>query len=204
MLLPIGTVVEAGGQKFLTVGYIDMGQKEAPALGYMMVSYPFGYLRADRVTACRSDSVEEVLAEGYIEEKVKEESVEEAEQQEGKKEQLLPIGSIVELEEGEDSRYMVAGYYPVNGERTGDYVAVPYPGGIRQTKELCMLDKESIEKVLWRGYLDEEGEVLIRQIPQFMQETSELMKEFSETLSFALRQPRNSMEEEDEVSVIME
>lgn len=71
---------------------------------------------------------------------------------------LLPIGSIVKVK-GNDQRVMITGVLQ-NGKavpgRTFDYIAVPYPEGIHDSRLNIGFDHKDIEEVVFRGYEDDD------------------------------------------------
>lgn len=77
-----------------------------------------------------------------------------------KKNSLLPLGSIVYLEEG-TVKLMIVGRGAVfnddGSDKYSDYVGVEYPSGIDPENALFFND-EDIDKVVFRGYEDEEEE----------------------------------------------
>lgn len=197
MLLPIGSVVCVGGRKIMITGYRPMQMEKRGILGYLGLSYPFGYLSPEKVILFPAESVEKIVSVGYTGKK-------EDRMPETGKNGLLPVGSVVTLDETDGIRYMIAGYYPTNENVTGEYTVVPYPNGIIDIKEMGILAENQIHQVIWYGYLDEEGEEIIRQIPDFMENTSNIMKEYYEAMEFGLKSIKDSKEEENEISVIME
>ncbi len=71
---------------------------------------------------------------------------------------LLPIGSVVKLKDN-DQRVMITGVLQnsraVPG-RTFDYIAVPYPEGMHDSRLNLGFDRSDIEEVVFRGYEDGE------------------------------------------------
>lgn len=71
---------------------------------------------------------------------------------------LLPIGSVVLLKGGQ-KRLMIYGIKQADSEDTSkeyDYLGVFYPEGHIGSKFQYLFDHEKIEKVVFRGYEDEE------------------------------------------------
>ena len=70
---------------------------------------------------------------------------------------LLPIGSIVLLSEGE-KRLMICGRIQGNSsdEKIYDYVGCMYPEGIMSIDSMIFFNREMIEKVVFTGYEDDE------------------------------------------------
>lgn len=75
-------------------------------------------------------------------------------------EKLLPLGSIVYLQEG-IQKVIIVGRGPVietkNGQRLFDYAASLYPLGINKD-HLYFFNKEDIQTVVFEGYSSEEEE----------------------------------------------
>lgn len=75
------------------------------------------------------------------------------------KKQVLPLGSVVLLKDAK--RYLVVcGYAMVTGqgEKIWDYMGCAYPVGIVSSETTLMFDEEQIDKVVFEGFTDEEGE----------------------------------------------
>ncbi|GEN48303.1 DUF4176 domain-containing protein [Ligilactobacillus pobuzihii] len=77
-----------------------------------------------------------------------------------KKNTLLPLGSIVYLEEG-TVKLMVVGRGAVfnddGDDKYSDYVGVEYPSGIDPENAL-FFNNDDIDKIVFRGYEDDEEE----------------------------------------------
>lgn len=79
---------------------------------------------------------------------------------------LLPIGSVVRLR-GEESSFMVVGYFSVQSRRPDyvwDYVGVLFPQGCLDTTQTYAFDKEQIEEIQFIGYEDEEQNQFIMEL----------------------------------------
>lgn len=85
---------------------------------------------------------------------------------------LLPIGTIVKLKQPDTICMMIIGYYPIDEEagQMYEYLTVLYPQGILSKESLFLMDLSEIKEVVFRGYADEESEVLCEIIPQALQE----------------------------------
>ncbi len=72
--------------------------------------------------------------------------------------EMITIGSIVSLY-NIHRKLMIIGYCQkeVETEKIWDYVACFYPEGFVSAKRLVLFDKEQIETVYLRGYLDQEA-----------------------------------------------
>ena len=81
------------------------------------------------------------------------------------KNEILPLGTVVLLKDA--TRYLVVIGYSIvaQGEdKVWDYLGCPYPVGVVSTNSNLLFDKEQIDKVVHRGFSDEEGEKFINQI----------------------------------------
>ena len=70
---------------------------------------------------------------------------------------FLPIGSVVMLKSGTKS-VMVTGYYSIpnnNKNKIYDYSGCIYPEGVIKSNEVCLFNKEQIDKILFKGYVDD-------------------------------------------------
>lgn len=197
MILPIGSVVCVRGQKIVITGYRPMLLGKRGTLGYLGLSYPYGYLSPEKMFLFPAESVEETVSLGYTGQK-------DNNVPEGRKNELLPVGSIVTIGDTDKIRYMIAGYYPSNEKISGEYTVVPYPNGIIDTEEMGIIGKEQISQVIWYGHVDQEGENFIHRIPEFMENASSLMKELNDTIQFALKKVNSDKGGNDEISITME
>lgn len=73
------------------------------------------------------------------------------------KRNLLPIGSVVRLRDG-NKRLMVCGRVQtdVATGKTYDYSACLYPEGMINSEEMYLFDNENIETLFFIGFQDEE------------------------------------------------
>lgn len=81
------------------------------------------------------------------------------------KNEILPLGTVVLLKDA--TRYLVVIGYSIvaQGEdKVWDYLGCPYPVGVVSTNSNLLFDKEQIDKVVHRGFSDEEGEKFRNQI----------------------------------------
>ena len=69
---------------------------------------------------------------------------------------ILPIGSIVELNNGE-ALYMVVGFLPINNRNNQlfQYSAVTYPGGAFGISKLYLFNHYDIKRVVFEGFSDD-------------------------------------------------
>lgn len=88
-------------------------------------------------------------------------------------EKYLPIGTVVMLKGG-SKRVMIAGFCAISedtGNKVYDYSGCLYPEGFISSTQTCLFDHEQIEKVYFKGFVDEEEvsfkknlETLLKQI----------------------------------------
>lgn len=73
-------------------------------------------------------------------------------------ERFLPVGSVVLLKGGQ-KRVMIIGFCVMAKETEGkifDYSGCLYPEGLMAANQTCMFDHDQIEKVFFKGFVDEE------------------------------------------------
>lgn len=73
-------------------------------------------------------------------------------------EKYLPIGTVVMLKGG-SKRVMIAGFCAMAeeaGDKVYDYSGCIYPEGFISSTQTCLFDHEQIEKVYFKGLVDEE------------------------------------------------
>lgn len=73
-------------------------------------------------------------------------------------EKYLPIGTVVVLK-GATKRIMITGFAsmsPETGDTIFDYSGCIYPEGFMSYNEVCVFNHEQIEKVYFKGYVDDE------------------------------------------------
>ena len=83
------------------------------------------------------------------------------------KHHFLPLGSIVLLKEAK--RYVVIIGYAVVEEGSKDvwdYLGCAYPIGVVSPDKNLLFNKNQIEKVVFKGFLDEEGNKFINQLEE--------------------------------------
>ncbi len=196
MIVPIGSVIEIQKRKFVVAGYSPFLKKGEVLPAYTAVPYPLGYLSMGETLVFPIDEVDAILEEGY-------EGKQEGKEQETlEKEKLLPVGSIVKIKE-KKRLYMIAGFYPSSGEYVRQYAGVTYPNGMMKIQDICMFDGKDIGTVLWKGYLDEEGQVLLEALPEFLEEASGLTREVCDFIK-RVEKEKKKPEESNEISIIME
>lgn len=85
--------------------------------------------------------------------------------------ELLPLGSIVVLKQG-SKRIMICARYQLS-KRTKkfyDYGACYYPEGLIESDKLFMFQHEDIERVIFKGFQDQEEVDFIAKINQILTE----------------------------------
>lgn len=73
-------------------------------------------------------------------------------------EKFLPVGTVVLLKGGK-KRVMIIGFCAMAKEKEGkifDYCGCIYPEGLMASNQTCMFDHSQIEKVFYKGLVDEE------------------------------------------------
>ena len=73
-------------------------------------------------------------------------------------EKYLPIGTVVVLK-GATKRIMITGFAsmsPETGDTIFDYSGCIYPEGFMSYNEVCVFNHDQIEKVYFKGYVDDE------------------------------------------------
>lgn len=85
--------------------------------------------------------------------------------------ELLPIGSVVLLKEGE-KRLMIYGVKQRDQETQTeyDYIGVVYPEGNMGQGTQFLFDHEQIEEIYFKGFEDEEREGFIQRLADFYEE----------------------------------
>lgn len=83
---------------------------------------------------------------------------------------LFLLGTVLKLKSS-DSLVMIIGYYPIdqNQNKVYRYLGVTYPFGIREKNSMIMLDTCSVEKVIYWGYRDQEGEDHCKELNRVME-----------------------------------
>ena len=92
---------------------------------------------------------------------------------------LLPIGSIVILKEGEQP-LMIYGIMQSDGEgglfkkpKEYDYVSVPYPQGNLGPGMIYLFNHEDIQEIIFRGYEDEERDKFLDELSNHYEKENE-------------------------------
>ncbi len=68
--------------------------------------------------------------------------------------QLLPVGSIVSVDDNKRIEMMIIGYYPADAEKKEcyEYLGAAYPSGVSVNGALHMFNHKDIRKVVFEGY----------------------------------------------------
>lgn len=84
---------------------------------------------------------------------------------------LLPIGSVIVMKEGEQP-LMIFGIKQVESgglfkkEKEYDYVCVPYPQGNMGPGSTFFANHEDIDRILFRGFEDEDRDKFLEELSQ--------------------------------------
>ena len=86
---------------------------------------------------------------------------------------ILPLGSVVLLK-GATKPIIVIGYLTMDSSnsKVWDYMACPYPVGVMGMDQNFVFQKESIEKVIFEGYQDEEGKKFLDDMKKYKEENN--------------------------------
>ena len=103
-------------------------------------------------------------------------------------EKLLPIGSIVLLEEGLQKLMIVGRGTIYTDQVTGkdtfaDYMAVLYPSGLNPETTI-FFNHKNIDKVVFRGYSDDEEERFLEVYEEWKKNLDDETNTLDETISF--------------------
>ncbi len=79
----------------------------------------------------------------------------------------LPVGSVVLLK-GATQGIVVIGYCITEegSSEVWDYLGCAYPVGVLSSDKNLLFNRDQIEKVIFRGYLDEEGEKFMKALDE--------------------------------------
>ena len=84
-------------------------------------------------------------------------------------ENLLPIGSVVELDHMPGYMFVILGYLQKVHEKVYDYMGALYPNGITGADSCIMFQEKEISHVVFEGYLDDEGQAFTSTVPKLIQ-----------------------------------
>lgn len=98
--------------------------------------------------------------------------------------EMLPLGTVVALDEKERMKVVIAGYYLKKKDgKMYDYVGMLYPYGMAMENGTALFNEENIKKVLKRGYETEKSRVFCETLPKLLSEEGEkMMKEIGNIL----------------------
>lgn len=85
---------------------------------------------------------------------------------------LLPVGSVVLLKEGE-KRLMITGILQIDDEGKGDsydYLGVLYPEGYIGEEAQYLFNHVDIEKISFRGYEDAERDEFLNKLNDLLEQ----------------------------------
>lgn len=86
--------------------------------------------------------------------------------------ELLPIGSVVLLNEG-TKKLMIYGVMQSDTENNQyDYVGVLYPEGNIGPKGQFLFQHEDVDQVIFKGYEDEEREIFVEKLDGYYKSQS--------------------------------
>lgn len=99
-------------------------------------------------------------------------------------EEYLPIGSIVELEEGK-KKLMIIGimHNAIDKDKTVkeyDYIGVTYPEGFFSQEMLLLFQQSSVTNVIFRGYEDTERESFLEALGVNIEKAEKLFQTIRE------------------------
>lgn len=94
-----------------------------------------------------------------------------------------PIGTIVRLTIDDKRLFMIAGYFPKQGnEKTRDYFGVPFPFGLTKENQYILFDSKCITEVVHTGYCDEECQSVLDGFEEFVENINKLASEDFKTV----------------------
>ena len=94
-------------------------------------------------------------------------------------EKYLPIGSVVMLKEAKKA-VMIIGYLPIPNEdqtKIYDYSASLYPEGLISSNQNLVFNKEDIDKILFKGYVDDSEKELVGKMDELKAQVISKMNE---------------------------
>lgn len=89
-------------------------------------------------------------------------------------EQLYPLGTVVRLKKS-ILEFVIIGYCP-NDKRTGEnytYLGVNAAYGLSEQPDAILFHQNMVEKVIYQGYVDEQGEDFRERLGRVMRERGE-------------------------------
>lgn len=92
--------------------------------------------------------------------------------------EYLPIGSVVLLKDAQ-KKVMITGYTPIDMETKNkiyEYLGCVFPEGIIKSDENILFDTKDIDKIFFKGFVNEEQENFITEVKEIL-ENEEKKKE---------------------------
>lgn len=89
---------------------------------------------------------------------------------------LLPVGSIVSVDDDKPIEMMITGYYPVNADTNicYRYLGVVFPGGVSKDGIFHMFQEEDIRKVIFEGFSTPES---VKSLGELQERTEALLNQ---------------------------
>lgn len=85
--------------------------------------------------------------------------------------EYLPIGSIVLLKDAQ-KKVMITGYTPIDMETKNkiyEYLGCVFPEGIIKSDENILFDTKDIDKIFFKGFVNEEQENFITEVKEILE-----------------------------------
>lgn len=80
---------------------------------------------------------------------------------------ILPLGSVVKLKKAQKPIVVIGYLVKEDGSpKVWDYLACPYPIGVLDMEKNFVFQKEQIEKIIFKGYIDEAGQYFLDQMKE--------------------------------------
>ncbi len=83
--------------------------------------------------------------------------------------ELLPVGSVVSVDDNKNIDVMIVGYYPVDGKKKEcyQYLGVVYPSGTtRENDFMYMFNHADVRKVIFEGYSTETSKQAVKALTE--------------------------------------
>lgn len=88
---------------------------------------------------------------------------------------LLPLGTVVALDEETQVKMVIAGYYIRHEDgQIYDYLGLGYPFGMALDGGNSVFNAEAIEQVLFTGYETEKSRSFLENLPRFVEQEENL------------------------------
>lgn len=85
--------------------------------------------------------------------------------------EYLPIGSVVLLKDAQ-KKVMITGYTPIDMETKNkiyEYLGCVFPEGIIKSDENILFDTKDIDKIFFKGFVNEEQESFITEVKEILE-----------------------------------